>query len=117
MAPCYRNGDDQSMSGQHSEETADDEQGSGGHEHEHSDADIKLSDEGRKEVHDMVEAYEDKPTVVLPGSHGTITGTAINEWLDDEGNPKFGDPDEHPFVEDRDETGSKGSEETSGHGP
>jgi hypothetical protein len=41
-----------------------------------------------------------------PGTHGTITGTAINEWLDDEGNPKFGDPDEHPFGEDRDESDS-----------
>jgi hypothetical protein len=27
---------------------------------------------------------------VLPGTGGTITGVAINEWLDDEGNPKFG---------------------------
>jgi hypothetical protein len=39
----------------------------------------------------MREAYdEDRRTVVLPGTGGTITGAAINEWLDDEGNPKFG---------------------------
>ncbi|WP_406813436.1 hypothetical protein [Mycobacterium sp. M23085] len=50
----------------------------------------------------MVEAYEDKPTVTLPGSHGTITGTAINEWLDDNGDPKYGDPDEHPFRDQAD---------------
>ncbi|MBO0864439.1 MAG: hypothetical protein J2P16_05130, partial [Mycobacterium sp.] len=35
-------------------------------------------------------AYQDKPTAVLPGTDRTITGTAVNEWLDDEGNPKFG---------------------------
>jgi hypothetical protein len=27
---------------------------------------------------------------VLPGTDNTITGVAVNEWLDDEGNPKFG---------------------------
>ena len=28
--------------------------------------------------------------MVLPGTDDTITGVAINEWLDDDGNPKFG---------------------------
>lgn len=73
----------------------------------------ELSEEGRKKVHEMVKAYEDKPTVALPGSHGTITGTAINNWLDDEGNPKFGDPNEHPFAENRDERNSDVSKETA----
>jgi len=32
-------------------------------------------------------AYEDdRPTAVLPGSDGTVTGTAVSDWLDDEGN-------------------------------
>jgi hypothetical protein len=26
----------------------------------------------------------------MPGTGGTITGVAVKEWLDDEGNPKFG---------------------------
>ena len=44
---------------------------------------------------DMAEAYEDdRPTAVLPGSGNTVTGTAVNEWLDDDGNPKFGQADE-----------------------
>ena len=39
----------------------------------------------------MQEAYDDnRPTAVLPGTNNTITGVAVNEWLDDEGNPKFG---------------------------
>ena len=51
----------------------------------------ELSEEGKEEVRRMQEAYDDdRPTAVLPGTDGTITGVAINEWLDDEGNPKFG---------------------------
>ena len=34
--------------------------------------------------------YVTRPTVVLPGSHGTIAGTAINDWLDDAGQPIYG---------------------------
>jgi len=94
------------MTTRDSENTAAGEQQTGDQKGHHSDADIELSEEGRQEVDDMIEAYKDKPTAVLPGTHGTITGTAINEWLDDEGNPKFGDPDEHPFAEDRDESDS-----------
>jgi hypothetical protein len=51
----------------------------------------ELSEEGKEKVRRMVEAYDDdRPTAVLPGTGGTITGVAVNEWLDDEGNPKFG---------------------------
>jgi hypothetical protein len=109
------------MSGQDSEETTTEkqesdnrgEQDAGEENQQHSGADVELSEEGRKEVHDMVEAYEDKPTIVLPGSHGTITGTAINEWVDEEGNPKFGDPNEHPFAEESDAIDSNRSKGTS----
>jgi hypothetical protein len=73
--------------------------------HKQSDGDVDLSEEGRQEVHDIVEAYEDKPTAVLPGRHGTITGTAINEWLDEDGNPKYVDPEEHPFADEGDKSG------------
>jgi len=50
----------------------------------------------------------------LPGSHGTITGTAINNWLDDEGNPKFGDPDEDPFGANDEGAGGDAKEAASG---
>jgi hypothetical protein len=59
----------------------------------------ELSEEGKEEVKRMASAYEDRSTAVMPGTDKTITGTAVHEWLDDEGNPKFGDPDEHPFAE------------------
>ena len=51
----------------------------------------ELSDEGKEEVQRMQQAYDDeRPTVALPGTDDTITGVAINEWLDEDGNPKFG---------------------------
>ena len=51
----------------------------------------QLSEEGKAEVQRMQHAYDDqRETVALPGTDNTITGVAINEWLDDDGNPKFG---------------------------
>jgi hypothetical protein len=60
-------------------------------EQETSSETPELSDEGKEQVRKMQEAYnDDRQTAVLPGTNGTITGVAINEWLDDDGNPKFG---------------------------
>jgi hypothetical protein len=51
----------------------------------------ELSEEGKQEVQRMQDTYDDeRPTVALPGTGNTITGVAINEWLDEDGNPKFG---------------------------
>jgi hypothetical protein len=51
----------------------------------------ELSEEGKQQVQEMQQAYDDdRETAVLPGTDNTITGVAINEWLDDDGNPKFG---------------------------
>jgi hypothetical protein len=44
----------------------------------------------------MMSSYKDRPTLVLPGTGGTITGTAVNDWLDDEGNPKYGNDEDAP---------------------
>nr|WP_231117978.1 hypothetical protein [Mycobacterium colombiense] len=52
----------------------------------------------------MMEAYKEKPTIVLPGTGGSVSGTAVNEWLDDEGNPKH----ETPEGADADDTQDKG---------
>ena len=55
--------------------------------------DFELSEEGKAEVQRMQDAYDDdRPTVALPGTDNTITGVAINEWLDDDGNPKADAP-------------------------
>jgi hypothetical protein len=66
-----------------------------GNEENTSSETPELSEEGKEKVRRMQEAYDDdRPTAVLPGTGGTITGVAINEWLDDEGNPKFGKDEE-----------------------
>jgi hypothetical protein len=76
------------MSAQDEEQTSS--QDSGEEQQTSSDA-TELSEEGKEKVEDMTKAYDDsRQTAVMPGTDRTITGTAVNEWLDDEGNPKFG---------------------------
>jgi hypothetical protein len=51
-----------------------------------------VTDEHKEKAQEMRKEYvEDRATVIMPGSGGTVAGTAVNEWLDDDGNPKFGD--------------------------
>ena len=50
------------------------------------------TDEHREQAKKMAESYvENRPTTVLPGSDATIAGTAVNDWVDDEGNPVHGE--------------------------
>ena len=52
----------------------------------------------------MQAAYDDdRPTAVLPGTDNTITGVAVNEWLDDDGNPKFGKDEQTKKDDEQDE--------------
>ncbi len=44
--------------------------------------------------------YLNRPTVVLPGSRGTISGTAINDWLDENGQSKYATQNESPGADD-----------------
>jgi hypothetical protein len=54
-----------------------------------------VSDEQTEQASEMAKSYvEERPTTVLPGSDATVTGTAVNDWIDDEGNPVHGDVDE-----------------------
>ncbi|MBJ7465299.1 MAG: hypothetical protein JHD38_16825 [Mycolicibacterium sp.] len=47
-------------------------------------------DRGSEASPEEIGSYEDnRPTSVLPGSNGTVSGTAVTDWLDDDGNPKF----------------------------
>jgi hypothetical protein len=74
-------------------------------------------DDGAKEkAKEMMVAYEDKPTLVMPGSGKTITGTAVNEWLDDDGNPKYAEDEDSPAAKAKAEGSDAGSEtaETGG---
>lgn len=57
-------------------------------------ADKPVPDEhARAKAKEMMKAYDERPTAVLPGSHNTVTGTAVNDWLDEEGQPIYGKDD------------------------
>lgn len=43
---------------------------------------------------EMMAAYQDRPTIVLPGTGGMVSGTSVNDWLDEDGNPKYRVPDD-----------------------
>jgi hypothetical protein len=58
---------------------------------QHGQGDVPEPGEHAKaKAKEMMTAYEDRPTAVLPGSDNTVTGTAVNDWLDDEGKPIYG---------------------------
>lgn len=50
-------------------------------------------EDDKKEAAKMMEAYKDKATIVLPGTGGSVSGTAVNEWLDEDGNPRHEVPE------------------------
>ncbi len=54
---------------------------------DHPEEKPEPDDEAKKKASEMMTAYEDRPTLVLPGTGGAVSGTAVNDWLDDDGNP------------------------------
>jgi hypothetical protein len=43
-----------------------------------------VTEEHKEKAKEMARAYdEDRPTSTLPGSSGTVSGTAITDWVDD----------------------------------
>lgn len=57
-------------------------------------------EDDKKQAAEMMVAYEERPTVVLPGSGGAVSGTAVNDWLDEDGNPKYNNEVEGAGSED-----------------
>ena len=52
----------------------------------------EVTDEHREKAKEMRKDYEEeRPTIAMPGTDGAVAGTAVNEWIDDDGNPKFSD--------------------------
>jgi hypothetical protein len=50
----------------------------------------EVTDEHREKAKEMARAYdEDRPTSTLPGSDGTVSGTAVTDWVDDEDKGKI----------------------------
>lgn len=83
---------DQSDQSDHDDQTDQGDQGGPGRETPTEKPEPDEDD--KKAAAEMMEAYKDKATIVLPGSAGMVSGTAVNEWLDDEGNPEFEVPDD-----------------------
>lgn len=101
-------------------DTRDDENSSGAQD---TSEKPEPDEDAKEKAAEMMTAYEDKPTLVLPGSGKTITGTAVNDWLDDDGNPKYAEDEDSPAAKaksegskaaDKDETDESSSREHAG---
>jgi hypothetical protein len=50
----------------------------------------EVTEEHKDAAKEIMKEYdEDRPTVTMPGSDRTIAGTAVADWLDDDGNPNY----------------------------
>jgi hypothetical protein len=50
----------------------------------------EVTDEHKEQAQEMARAYdEDRPTSTLPGSDGTVSGTAVTDWVDEEDKGKI----------------------------
>jgi len=49
----------------------------------------EVTDEHRAKAKEMARAInDDRPSVVMPGTGGAVSGTAVSDWIDEDGNPK-----------------------------
>jgi hypothetical protein len=69
----------------------------------------------KEKAAEMMKAYVDKPTLVLPGSGGAISGTAVGDWLDDDGNPKYANDEYAPAAMAKADGDDKDDGETDAH--
>jgi len=50
----------------------------------------EVTDEHKEKAKEMAkDNNDDRPTISMPGTDGAVSGTAVNDWVDDDGNPKF----------------------------
>ncbi|ART68063.1 hypothetical protein BTO20_05155 [Mycobacterium dioxanotrophicus] len=55
---------------------------------------LHITEENHRQAEEVMKSYDDtRPTVTMPGTGGTVSGTAVNDWLDDEGKPIYGQAD------------------------
>jgi hypothetical protein len=68
----------------------------------------EVTEEHHDEAKEMAKAYEDdRPTVALPGTSNTVTGQAVADWVDEDGNPKYGEVAEDGGVKREDVMGTR----------
>jgi hypothetical protein len=62
----------------------------------------EVTDEHTEKAKEMAKAYdEDRPTSTLPGSGGTVSGTAVTDWVDEKDKGKIETTGEEGKVEFR----------------
>jgi len=68
----------------------------------------EVTDKHREEAKKMAKSYDDdRPTIGLPGTSNTVSGQAVSGWVDDEGNPKFGELKDGEGVKREDVMGTR----------
>lgn len=65
-------------------------------------------EEDKEKAAEMREAYKERPTLILPGTGGAVSGTAVGEWLDDDGNPKYADDEDAPAAKAKSDDNENG---------
>ena len=62
----------------------------------------EVEDKHKEVAKEMMKEYdEDRPTVTMPGSDGTVSGTAVTEWVDEKDKGHFETTAEEGKVEYR----------------
>jgi hypothetical protein len=62
----------------------------------------EVTDEHKEKAKEMAKAYdEDRPSTTLPGSDGTVSGTAVTDWVDEKDRGHFETTAEEGKVEYR----------------
>jgi hypothetical protein len=72
----------------------------------------EASEENKQQAAEMMTAYEDQPTLKLPGTGGAVSGTAVGAWLDEDGNPKGAGDDGAPAAKANLNKGDEGDDES-----
>ena len=73
-----------------------DDQNNGGSSGETPTEKPEPDEEDKEKAAEMMTAYQERPTLVLPGTGGAVSGTAVGNWLDDDGNPKYANDEDAP---------------------
>ena len=60
----------------------------------------EVTDEHKQKAKEMAgDKNDERPTISMPGTDGAVSGTAVNDWVDDDGNPKFSEESENQAKE------------------
>lgn len=106
------------------DKTAEHDDNAAGHEDKAAEKDDEQrltekpepDEDDKKKAAEMMEAYKEKPTIVLPGTGGSVSGTAVNDWLDDDGNPRRQESDEGDKGQAKGDGQAEGDDQAEGDG-